>query len=231
MFRWLQAGRSRRRACPDAAAVTLMPSPIGHAIAGAATVWLADLVRGPHDTRPSPTRAETSPPGLSRWITASALAGAALAMTPDLDYLAGAHRLQTHSLGAAILVAAVVWLVVRARGGPAVVAALTAGASYGSHLLLDWLNGDSGVMLFWPLTSSMHSAPVEMFLMPTFEYWHPVRFLLVNTLYVGWEVVVIGTPAVVIGWLRTRALMRGPSARRATRARDVTELDLRPSLD
>src|SRR5512144_2456969 len=79
-----------------------MPSPIGHAVAGCAVVWGADLI----DRRPSSARL--------------ALVAAVLATTPDLDLLLSHfHRSATHSVTAVLLVliitAAVTGRVIRLR--------------------------------------------------------------------------------------------------------------------
>ncbi len=87
-----------------------MPSPVGHALAGVATVW-------------------TLTPRAPRRLV---LVAAALAVLPDADLVhAGSHRFFTHSLGAVIVVtiiaAAVTGWVNRGRGTAAGLLADNAG--------------------------------------------------------------------------------------------------------
>jgi hypothetical protein len=125
-----------------------MPSPIGHALAGAAVVWAADLI----DRRPSPTRLVVT--------------GAVVATLPDLDLIVTRyHRSATHSLVAVLIVliiaAAVTGRVNRWR------VALVCAAAYASHLLLDWMAADSlapfGVQLFWPFSPTFYISGWDVF--------------------------------------------------------------------
>ena len=136
-----------------------MPSPIGHAVAGCAVVWAADLI----DRRPSSARL--------------ALAGAVLATTPDLDLLfAHFHRSATHSVVAVVLVfmiaAAVTGKVTPLRasryGGQSRfrIAAICA-AAYATHLLLDWLGTDrfapGGIQIWWPVGPRFYLSGWDIF--------------------------------------------------------------------
>ena len=136
-----------------------MPSPIGHALAGCAAVWGADLV----DRQPSSARL--------------ALTGAVLATLPDLDLLLPHfHRSATHSVTAVLLVliiaAAVTGKVSPRRaagyGGQARwrIAVICA-AAYATHLLLDWLAADqfapAGIQLLWPFSSRSFISGWEIF--------------------------------------------------------------------
>src|SRR3954452_11367330 len=67
-----------------------VPSPVGHALGALAVGWAVA-------PRPATSRAA--------WTQAALLAAAGVA--PDLDLLMGRHSAETHSLGAAILVATV----------------------------------------------------------------------------------------------------------------------------
>src|SRR5437660_5559111 len=128
-----------------------VPSPIGHALAGVAVAWSADLL----DRHPS------SP----RLVAVSA----ALAMLPDADLLIpGTHRMGTHSVMAAALifiVAAVVTGKVTPR--PAWRPAVICAAAYASHLLLDWLGADNspprGLQLFWPFSDAWYVSDLDVF--------------------------------------------------------------------
>src|SRR5262245_5960042 len=101
-----------------------MPTPVGHALAGAAVALAA----------------ERSVRSVLRWRSLLILC-TTLAVLPDLDLLyQPIHRSFTHSLGSAILVmivAAVVTGKVTRRGS--VILGLICAAAWGSHIVLDWL--------------------------------------------------------------------------------------------
>src|SRR5262245_54941407 len=104
------------------------------------------------------------------------LAGAViLANGPDLDFLPGLlvgqpglyHRTVSHSAVAAVAVGLAVGVVCRLfgwRGRAALRAALWAGATYATHLLVDFFSSDvkppSGVQLLWPLSDRYFISPV-----------------------------------------------------------------------
>src|SRR5262245_45797296 len=67
-----------------------MPSPVGHALAGLAAGW---LVAGPAEDR--------------RGLLRQAAIFGAVAIAPDLDLLIGRHSAESHSLGAAAIVATI----------------------------------------------------------------------------------------------------------------------------
>jgi membrane-bound metal-dependent hydrolase YbcI (DUF457 family) len=106
------------------------------------------------------------------WLLAGAVL---LANAPDLDFLPGLavgdpdafHRGVTHTLGAAVVVGAAVWLIARWRRveRPRWWAAF-ASAAYGSHLLVDWMTLDavppSGIRMLWPLTDRWLHAPFDL---------------------------------------------------------------------
>ncbi|MGE3841310.1 MAG: metal-dependent hydrolase [Vicinamibacterales bacterium] len=131
-----------------------MPSPVGHALGGVLTWALQNRWTGQAASRPS----------------CVLLAG--LAMAPDLDLLFDRHNGESHSLGAAALVALAVF-VVRRRGraraplATAVAWALACGGAYASHLLLDALGTDHappiGIMAFWPVSATYVKLPIELF--------------------------------------------------------------------
>src|SRR5580704_13032427 len=77
-----------------------MPSPIGHALGGAAAAWTADLVPGDRRWRAAPPTAswyERAGSGLT-------LTCVLLAALPDVDLLFHLHRTYSHSLGAVTFV-------------------------------------------------------------------------------------------------------------------------------
>ena len=91
---------------------------------------------------------------------------------PDADFLPGLaighatafHRVFTHTLAAAIVATALVWVIARWRRAmrPAALASV-AGAAYLTHLLLDWMTVDAvpppGIQLFWPFSDAWMHAP------------------------------------------------------------------------
>jgi inner membrane protein len=142
-----------------------MPSPVGHALAGVAVAWVADLVPGRRAWR-------TAGPATSPFVRAGGiltLVCGALAVAPDLDLLVLRHRAITHSLGAVIIVFIVATAVTGwvTRGLPVVRIGLMYAAAYGSHLLLDWLAVDTtlpyGLQALWPFSDSWFISGVDLF--------------------------------------------------------------------
>jgi membrane-bound metal-dependent hydrolase YbcI (DUF457 family) len=84
-----------------------MPSPVGHALAGVAAAWAADVLPG---RRAWGTTAPTAPffTGLTAFLRgaggALTLVAAALGVAPDLDLFLAQHRAVTHSVGAGAMV-------------------------------------------------------------------------------------------------------------------------------
>jgi membrane-bound metal-dependent hydrolase YbcI (DUF457 family) len=115
-----------------------MAFPPAHMLVGAG---VAEVVR-------------SAAPPLPRWRAWAA--GAALAVVPDLDIVLGIalgrggayHGTFTHSVAATVVVALVAWAVAGGRW------AALAGATYGSHLVVDLLDdrGRTNVLLGWPFT-------------------------------------------------------------------------------
>jgi membrane-bound metal-dependent hydrolase YbcI (DUF457 family) len=154
--------------------MSTMPSPFGHALAGIAVAWVADLIPGQRGTRTSPESA----PLVARAGGALTLICAGLAAAPDLDLLLDtprfyvtAHRTITHSVTAVLLTiiiaAAVTGWVTRRRGISTTRIALMCGAAYASHLLLDWLaidrNPPSGVQMLWPWSPAWFVSGLDVF--------------------------------------------------------------------
>lgn len=153
-----------------------MPSPVGHALGGIA--------------------AGVPITGRSR----AALWGlAAIGAAADLDLLAGVHRGISHSVGAAIVVGAVAWLISRSPQW-----GLASAAAWGSHVLLDWLGADTwppiGIPVFWPYSDAYYRSPVSVFPSVSRQYWLGARFLSFNLKALAVEVLIL-LPLV---WLVTR---------------------------
>ncbi|HUL72238.1 MAG TPA: metal-dependent hydrolase [Vicinamibacterales bacterium] len=129
-----------------------MPTPLGHGLAGIAAGWsVAGPIRG--DRRAA--------------FVQSAIF-AALGAGADLDLLIGRHSGETHSLGAAAIVAALAawrrWPIASTRA----VIFLAAFAAWATHPLLDSLAPDYsapfGVMAFWPLSHQYFISGLSVFM-------------------------------------------------------------------
>jgi len=155
-----------------------MPSPVGHGLGGIAAGW--PLV-------PARTRR-----------TAALLAGVAIA--PDLDLLIGTHRGASHSVGAALVAAAVMAIVAR-RDRLRWVGAV--GLAWMSHIVLDWLSNDTrppiGIMALWPFSDAYYKAGVEIFPAVSRKYWE-TRFWRYNAHALAVEVPLMGAIALAVVW-------------------------------
>jgi membrane-bound metal-dependent hydrolase YbcI (DUF457 family) len=157
-----------------------MPSPIGHALAGAAIAPLAGRGKA----------------------AAFVLACAALAALPDIDLLfPGFHRSVTHSVGATILVtimamAVTGWVTGRINWR----VSLVCGAAYGSHLLLDWLARDPnppyGIQALWPFSQRWFISGWNIFPPTERDHLFSARAILINLRAIVQEVVILGPIAV-----------------------------------
>jgi membrane-bound metal-dependent hydrolase YbcI (DUF457 family) len=151
-----------------------VPSPIGHAL-GALAVGFAVA------PRPATT--------WDAWLQGAIIAATGAA--PDLDLLVGHHRAQSHSVGAALIVAAVAaawrWPVARSR----LRVFLVILAAWCTHPLLDALGTDTappiGIMAWWPFSDRY-----VMWRDPAFFVWH-------NALAAAREVALL-LPLVVLAW-------------------------------
>ncbi len=134
-------------------------------------------------------------------------------MAPDLDLLVGLHSRQTHSIGAALLVFAGAWLVVRGRCRRPAGVALALGLSYGSHVLLDWLATDTsppiGIMALWPFSSGFYLSPVTVFMGISRKYWLAAAWTQ-NAASVAWELLAVVPLTGAALWLRRPAAQNLP---------------------
>jgi membrane-bound metal-dependent hydrolase YbcI (DUF457 family) len=168
-------GLERVRARLIASAV--MPSPIGHALAG--------YVVG------------ASIAGSRRWM----LLFAGLACLPDIDFLFGTHATYTHSIGAIAVVAAALALAVRPW-----TLVLAGTLAYASHPFLDWLGRDTspplGIMALWPFSTAHYMSPVPIIEPASRRYWLP-NFWSHNLKVVTIEILVFGGLALAVhAWRR-----------------------------
>jgi membrane-bound metal-dependent hydrolase YbcI (DUF457 family) len=169
----------------------LMPSPIGHMLAGVAVAWSG-----------GPTLRRSD--GL-------VLVCAALAAAPDLDLLLpGPHRGATHSLAAAVAVtiiaAAVTGQVTRWR------TALLCGFSYASHLLLDWLSADNypprGIQLLWPFSDRWFISDLDLFRQTARQQFLTAPIIRQNLIAVAQELAILLPILALVWWARRRGQLR-----------------------
>lgn len=184
-----------------------MPSPVGHAIAGLTTAWIADRV-----LRTARLKAGTTEAEAGRWLPFACVVAAA---APDLDLLVSSHRTYSHSLGAAILVGLCTWLILGIRSkikgqrsNPTATAfAVSLAAAYFSHIMLDWLGKDSsvppGMMALWPFSMTYYLSGLDLFAEISRRYWRPSEFIVENLQSLAWEVVMLAPVAMLAWWIRT----------------------------
>lgn len=124
------------------------------------------------------------------------------AVAPDLDFLWGRHNAETHSLGAALMAAIVVWLWRRdAR------LSVLVGLAWATHPLFDWLGSDDtpplGVMALWPITTDYFFAHAYVFEAIS-RRTHLPNFWPHNLWALAWEVIVLAPLAALAAWWRWR---------------------------
>jgi len=185
-----------------------MPSPLGHALGGAAAAWLAGgrLREGLHATIFLPFIGQGRPRtvDLTRRGLEAILFGT-IAILPDLDLMVGAHSTYTHSAGAVILAAGLTLSVTRGRA-PRL--ALGVAAAWSSHILLDWLGSDTsppiGIMALWPFTDGFYQSSAFLFDAISRRYWLPQEFIWGNLRAMVKEVLILAPMA----WLAMRVAHR-----------------------
>jgi membrane-bound metal-dependent hydrolase YbcI (DUF457 family) len=136
---------------------------------------------------------------------------ALLAASPDLDLFAPAliqHRTVTHSVGAVVLVTVLTAVVCWVAGRVSWRVALTCGAAYASHIVLDWLGRDPtppfGIQALWPLTREWYISPWALFPATERRELLATASLLINARAVLSEMAILGS-LVAILWLTTRS--------------------------
>jgi membrane-bound metal-dependent hydrolase YbcI (DUF457 family) len=184
-----------------------MPSPIGHALAGVAVAWGADLVPGNRAWR-------TAPPSAAWYRRAGnglTVTCAALAAAPDLDLAVREyHRSVTHSVTAVAVVGLIAAFVAARRHRPvARVAAMCAGA-WATHLLLDWLAVDRlyypyGIQLFWPFDRRWFISRLDIFVGTERHNILGAAAIEQNAVAIGQELLLL-LPIVVMLWLIRKRL-------------------------
>ncbi|HEX9366798.1 MAG TPA: metal-dependent hydrolase [Vicinamibacterales bacterium] len=169
-----------------------MPSPVGHALGGIAAGWIV-----------SPRHDRTAV-----WTLA------ALGAAADLDLLIGAHRGPSHSLGASLIVAVIVWASTRSwRWGAA------AALAWASHVLLDWLGEDTwapiGIPALWPFSRAYYQSPLVIFPSVSRQYWRHWELVYFNAKALAVELIVL--LPLVAGVVRLASRRVRPSAETSSR--------------
>ncbi len=168
-----------------------MPSPIGHGLAAMAVGWgIAGLMAA----------------GRAHWTQIAILA--AVGVAPDLDLAWGRHSRETHSLGAALIVATVAawqrWPVASSRAR----IWLAVCAAWLTHPLLDAMSSDTslpiGIMAWWPLSSDFYSTGWDVFGPISRRYWLDT-FWPINLASIGRELVLLGPVAAGVGWWKSHS--------------------------
>jgi membrane-bound metal-dependent hydrolase YbcI (DUF457 family) len=185
-----------------------MPSPIGHALAGIAVAWGADLVPGDRAWR----TAAAAAPWYLRAGNGLTLLCAGLGAAPDLDLAFTEHRTVTHSLGAVVLVGLVAAVLAANARRPITRVALMCAAAYGSHLLLDWLGADyyppRGLQLMWPINREWYISGIDLFPQTARLRLFTHGPMRTNLHAIFQEIAILGPTVVAIWPLRVRALAR-----------------------
>lgn len=175
-----------------------MPTPLGHSLVGLAVMGAAPFAAPDDGARGK------------MWLAAYCVAVANLA---DLDFIwwngdgfsvsALFHHGVTHSLGFALIVAAVAGAVARLRGRKdyARLAVLTA-VLYSSHVLADMLNEDTylingvGLPALWPLTDTYFIFPI----LPAIA--RDAVFTMANAKAITAEILFFGGIMIAVWWRR-----------------------------
>jgi membrane-bound metal-dependent hydrolase YbcI (DUF457 family) len=153
----------------------------------------------------------------ARWRQVAILA--AIGIAPDLDLLVGRHSMETHSIGAAVLVGVLAawrrWPVASTRSR--IFAAVL--LAWLSHPLFDILALDTstplGVMLFWPFSREHLQTGWSVFAAISRRYWLD-GFVSYTLLAIAREVIILLPPLllILIGWRRRRVSSGRPDAAR-----------------
>lgn len=174
-----------------------MPSSIGHGLAAVAAGWSV---------------AGATEPGRALRVQVGILV--AVGVVPDVDLLWGRHSQETHSLGAALLLASIAawqrWPVASTR----VRIWCAIAAAYLTHPLLDALALDTspplGIMAFWPLSWEHYQTGLSVFGPISRRYWLDT-FWTTNLTSIARELVILAPVVFGVWWWR-RGSPRGPHA-------------------
>jgi len=184
----------------------LMPTSIGHALAGAAAAWGADLVPG--------DRAWRTAPAAASWYRRAGdgltVACAALGALPDADLLFHAHRTYTHSVGAVIFVGVFAAAMAANAKRPIARVALMCAAAYGTHLLLDYFAVDRvpprGIQALWPFSHAWYISGWDLFRGTERRHFFSLATFWINTRAALQELLILAPITLAIWLIRVKAL-------------------------
>lgn len=183
-----------------------MPSTVGHALAGAAAAWAADLVPG--------RRAWRTGPAASSWYRRAGngltLTCAALGTIADADLLLHVHRTFSHSIGAVMFVGLFAAVLAANAGLPIVRVGGMCASAYGTHLLLDWMAVDRsppyGIQALWPFSDAWYISGWDLFRQTQRRQFLTLAALRTNVLTVLQEILLLAPVLVVLWSVRVKAL-------------------------
>jgi len=167
-----------------------MPSPIGHGLAALAAGWGSAGIAGER----------------TRVVRQAAIL-VAVGVAPDLDLFIGRHSMETHSVGAAVIVATLAawqrWPVAASRTR----IWLAVAAAWMSHPLLDALGSDTsppiGVMAFWPFSTVHVQTSWHVFGAISRRYWRD-DFWSLNLASISHELIVLVPILLVVALVARR---------------------------
>jgi inner membrane protein len=193
-----------------------MPSPIGHALVGVLTAWVADLLPGRSADRSN----TVGGPGFTRASTGLTMTCAVLAAAPDIDLLFAGHRTVTHSIGAVVLVGMTAAAIAARSGQPVVRITMMCAAAYASHVFLDWLAADQtaprGVQALWPLGHRWYISDWNLFRPTERRRIFTAAAMTQNAVAIAQEILIVA-PFLAVAWLvrvKTSARLATEMARR-----------------
>jgi len=183
-----------------------MPSPLGHALAGMAAAWAADLIPGRRAWRTAPATAswyQRAGDGLT-------MACAALGASPDLDLLVHHHRTVTHSIGATLVIAFVAAAMAASQSRPISRVTLMCAGAYLTHLLLDWMATDTyvpqGIQALWPFSQSWYISGWDLFRQTARLHPLTAEEIVQNVKAIALEIAILGPVALGVWLVRVKAL-------------------------
>ena len=179
-----------------------MPSPLGHALAGATLALLAD--------RPARRPDAVRELELTTRVTVCVLCAA----LPDADLIyPPIHRAFTHSVGSTLLVTIIATLVTGwVTGRRSLGFGLLCGAAWGSHTVLDWMGADPnppfGIKAFWPFSDRWVISGWDLFRGTERRRVFTLDAILYNARAMAQEAAILGPVLLAAIWWRRRGRAR-----------------------
>lgn len=159
-----------------------MPSPVGHALAGAAIALAAEPA----------VRRQLAPTFRSAIVIL-----AIVAALPDADLVyPPVHRALTHSVGAVILISIMATAVTGwVTGKRNYLFGLLCGLAWGSHIVLDWLGADPtpprGIKALWPFSDRWFVSDLDIFRGTERRQLFTIASVIYNLKAIGQEVAIL----------------------------------------